>query len=165
MGSENPGDLGKLGDMSAFRVTTFIVLLLGLPLACDDPARPESTSVGLYELIGFEGVAVPGVLVEAEEAAVEILSGEFLIKSDGTCSSLWRFRVSAGDEVTDSDVQWEWGWTEDGDGLSFNRSGQPMGVGSVMGDLLTVTQFADVMCVTTPCPSQTTATYRRVAGA
>jgi hypothetical protein len=153
--------------VGVFRAITTLAFLAGFVLACDDPVSTESTSVGLYELIMFEGIPVPGILLQSGDFTFEMLSGEFLINADATCSEIWNLRVTEGGEVTNSDFPWECTWTEEGTAISFTGSAEIGGswVGSILEDQLTVTHFLGVVCIRAPCPSHYTAIYERVSGA
>ncbi len=148
-----------------------LAFLAGFVLACDDPVSTESTSVGLYELIMFEGVPVPGILEQSGDFTAEMLSGEFLINADETCSGIWNLRMTNGGEVTDLDIPWWCTWTEDGTAISFTTLPHDLSwVGSIHENQLTVPHVTGMRCDIPPellplCPTYTTAIYERVAGA
>ncbi len=58
--------------MSVLRATAILALLAGFVVVCDDPLNPESTSVGLYDLIMLEGVPVPGILEQSGDATLDL---------------------------------------------------------------------------------------------
>lgn len=149
--------------LSAVRATVMVAFLTSFVACGNDPTEPEPTSVERYELIMFEGVPVPGVLVQIGDLVLGVVSGEFLINADGSCTGGWVIRVIDGDQTSDTSHSWDYTWTEAGDTISFTQEGHPMGVASLVEGQLTVTHFTGAVCIAAPCPTHYTAIYQWVS--
>ena len=62
----------------------FIATVL-LAAACGNPVSEELPLGQDFVLTTFEGIRVPGVFEQNGENTAEILSGDFLLRDDGTC--------------------------------------------------------------------------------
>ena len=89
---------------------------------------------GVYTLVSVNGEAVPAGLAH-EGATLQIRSGSFTIRADGTCTSRMTFVPPSGPEVT-RDVNAT--YTRDGTTLRMQWEGAGTTVGTVEGNTFTM---------------------------
>ena len=118
-------------------VTLFFAIALGLAMsACKKQELvPNDTDLsGVYTLVSVNGNSVPAS-VSHEGVAVQVRSGTFTIKADGTCSCRTVFvpqsRVEVAREVAAR-------YTRNGSRLTMQWEGAGITVGTIQGDTFTM---------------------------
>jgi len=114
-----------------------VLLTAGLLLsACQPEAKvpTDSDITGVYALVSVNGNAVPAS-VSHDGTALQVRSGTFTIKADGTCSTKTVFVPPAGTEAT-RDVGAT--YTKEGSKLTMQWQGAGMTTGTIAGSTFTM---------------------------
>jgi hypothetical protein len=114
-----------------------IPLLAGLLLsACkqESPATGGGNTAGVYALVSVNGNRVPAKITH-DGATIEVRSGTFTIKADGTCSSKTSFVPPTGSEAT-REVNAT--YTKDGSQLTMRWEGAGTTTGTIDGNTFTM---------------------------
>ena len=113
------------------------LLAAGLLLsACNQEAKVASGGdpAGVYALVSVNGSQVPASITH-EGTALQVRSGTFTIKADGTCSTKTTFVPPAGAEVA-REVNAT--YTKDGSKLTMQWQGAGTTTGTVTGNTFTM---------------------------
>jgi hypothetical protein len=130
----------KVRTHPATRFSVYSCLLLLFPVflwsGCKQEAKvvASADSAGTYTLVSVDGKQVP-CTVAHEGASPMIKSGNFVINSNGTCSSKMVFSVPPGGDATREIMAT---FTRDGSILTMRWEGAGTTTGSVQGDTFTM---------------------------
>jgi hypothetical protein len=114
-----------------------VLLTAGLLLsACKQETKVAAGAdpTGVYALVSVNGNAVPAS-VSHDGTALQVRSGSFTIKADGTCSTKTVFVPPSGTEAT-REVSAT--YTKEGSKLTMKWQGAGMTIGTVEGDKFTM---------------------------
>jgi hypothetical protein len=114
-----------------------VLLTAGLLLsACKQETKVAAgvDPTGVYALVSVNGNAVPAS-VSHDGTALQVRSGSFTIKADGTCSTKTVFVPPSGTEAT-REVSAT--YTKEGSKLTMKWQGAGMTIGTVEGDKFTM---------------------------
>jgi hypothetical protein len=114
-----------------------LVLLAGMLLAGCKPEAPVAAGgdiAGVYTLVSVDGNKVP-CKVTHEGTSLQVQSGSFTIKADGTCGTKTAFVPPSGSEVT-REVSAT--YTKDGSKLTMKWQGAGTTTATLEGGTLTM---------------------------
>jgi hypothetical protein len=114
-----------------------VLLTAGLLLsACKQETKVAAgvDPTGVYALVSVNGNAVPAS-VSHDGTALQVRSGSFTIKADGTCSTKTVFVPPSGTEAT-REVSAT--YTKEGSKLTMKWQGAGMTIGTIEGDKFTM---------------------------
>jgi hypothetical protein len=125
----------NLGTRTMLRCCLLITPAL-LLLGCRSDAETTATidPAGQYALVSVDGKAVPAS-VSHDGATLEVRSGTFTIKRDGTCSTKTVFVPPSGSEVSREVTAT---YTLDGSKLTMKWEGAGITTGTVEGKTFTM---------------------------
>jgi hypothetical protein len=101
------------------------------PTPSSQPALPDIT--GIYVLMTLDGNNLPYTLLQ--EGGVNVTSGTFTVKADGTCSSYIAVVLSSG---AASSRQVSCSYTREGSTLTMQWQGAGRTTGTIEGDSFTM---------------------------
>ena len=110
-----------------------LVLVLGACATQAEESRAPGIA-GVYALVSVDGVEIPGT-VDHDGVALELRSGLFTIRGDGSCSPRTVFVPPGGREVV---REGNATYTADGPRLTMRWEGAGTTTGVVEGDLFTM---------------------------
>jgi len=114
-----------------------VLLTAGLLLSACKPEAKVAKDVdptGVYTLVSVNGNAVPAS-VSHDGTALQVRSGTFTIKADGTCGTKTVFVPPSGQEAT-RDVSAT--YTKEGSKLTMKWQGAGMTTGTIEGNTFTM---------------------------
>lgn len=114
-----------------------VLLTAGLLLSACKPEAKVAKDVdptGIYALVSVNGSAVPAS-VSHDGTALQVRSGSFTIKADGTCGTKTVFVPPSGTEAT-RDVSAT--YTKEGAKLTMKWQGAGITTGTIEGDTFTM---------------------------
>ena len=126
----NPGHVRRILQLS-------VLVLGGLLFACEKRGTRSpvvSDPTGSYTLVTVNGLELPATVTHGE-VKIEVRSGNFVINTDGTCSSLVVFVAPSGDPIN-REVRAT--YTREGAELSMEWEGAGTTTGTVEGDAFTM---------------------------
>lgn len=115
----------------------FVLLTAGLLLSACKPEAQVAKDVdptGVYALVSVNGSTVPAS-VSHDGTALQVRSGTFTIKADGTCGTKTVFVPPSGPEAT-RDVSAT--YTKEGSKLTMKWQGAGMTTGTIEGNTFTM---------------------------
>ena len=135
-------------------------ILLLLAAACSSSTGPSLDAPLRYTLVGFNaGGGLPVTFADS----YTVLAGSLVLRSDGTCAKLLRWRIEADPPVT-NDGSNRCVWTRSGDEVEITvqlEDGQESYPGRMTktGFELTILERG-AQCAGVPCPSALVEIYR-----
>jgi len=132
----NSKNTGMKKQLNLALTYCFLVAMALVISACQKQLKTANAAdtAGAYALVSVDGKPVPAS-VSHQGATLEVRSGTFTIKNDGTCSSKMVFVPPSGTEATR-----EVGatYTRDGSKLSMEWKGAGKTVGAIDGNTFTM---------------------------
>jgi hypothetical protein len=126
-----------------------VALILAATACGDGPTDPSVESVvGIYSLVTINGTAVPLTLVTEPDYRLEVLSGFFDLRADGTFTLSLRFRETVDGTATTSDYAESGTYTLSGSVLTFTTTEGLTGQATVSGNTLTIAESGLVLVFT-----------------
>jgi hypothetical protein len=125
----------KTRPMTAFRSCLLVAAGLFIPACQNHPTTANAADpAGVYALVSVNGKPVPAS-VSHDGAVLEVRSGVFTIRADGTCSSKMVFVPPSGTEAT-REVSAT--YTMDGSKLTMQWKDAGKTVGTIDGSTFTM---------------------------
>ncbi|MEX2582344.1 MAG: hypothetical protein WD766_03675 [Gemmatimonadota bacterium] len=118
-----------------------LVLLLPMLVACDgDPAGPDTSHVGVYQLTSVNGMAVP-LSFPDDGAIVTVVEGSLTLGGSGTFSLEIDLEITEDGQTADETVNVSGSYTKSGNTLTFDHADEDGGfaTATLSGDVLTTT--------------------------
>jgi hypothetical protein len=122
---------------SALALRLSFACVMGLAMAACTPkhaSRADADIAGSYTLMSVDGKPMPADIAH-EGAALQVRSGTFIIKADGTCSTKTVFVPPSGTELA-KEVSAT--YTKDGQTLTMRWQGAGTTIGTIDGRTFTM---------------------------
>ena len=113
-------------------------LLSILSAACGDSTGPGTAEVsGRYELRSVNGATLPWLIYNVLGGRAQVTDGHIQVDDDGRCSRVFTVATSGTGQTRTDTIMCT--WSRNGDAIFFLDTDGTAQIGSIIGDVLTLT--------------------------